>query len=334
MLFTDVLKKNPLTSCQKRLWIEWKKEPDSCAYNAIFHFSLIGNVDEANIKKSLKNMTLNHEALRTHFTEEEGVPYQVTLPKCEVKLIKFDLTNFPKRERGLKAKRILDERLMIPFDLIKTPLYRYILIKIEKNKYILGLSWHHIIIDASSVTMLLKEFSYLYNCYVQNIESTTQRRLYKLNDILLDEKNQFTQDNLQYKASYWIRKLFKAELCVPLPQNKIPKGENRKSVRIASKLNKHLTMSLLKLAGQTKTTPFVILAATLKTLLYIYTKQEDISIGYLINTRNKISNDQIGFFINNLPLRSKLSQEIRFIDLITSLSHQRNNDRLYQNIPL
>lgn len=328
------MRKYPLTSCQKRLWVEWKKEPTSCAYNTIFHFDLRGSIDENSIEKALSNITLTHDALRTYFTEKDGIPYQTIIPKPEVKLIKFDLTSSQKKGKISEVKKILNKHLMIPFDLTSPPLYRYILIKVEQDRYILGLSWHHIIVDATSVMMLFKEFSYSYNCYVQSVEPTVLKNSYTLKDVLSEEDKKFTQNNLESMSSYWISKLQNADLYIPLSQNKIPKNKNGKCIRLACKLSDNLSASLLKLAGQAKTTLFVILISALKAVLYRYTKQQDISIGYLTNTRSKISNKQIGFFVNNLVLRTKLDGEMRFIDLITSLSHQRNADRLYQSTPL
>jgi len=322
-----------LTSCQKRLWIEWKKDPTSSSYNTVFQFKLLGEIKHKILERSLNYLTQRHESLRTYFSEESDCEYQVILPELQAKVEEYDLTNYDCNTAWIKAREILKDHLMSAFNIKKAPLFRYLLIRISKDEHLFGLAWHHIIIDATSVKILLKELSDIYNQIIKYDRVDLEPVEIHVQDILYDEKERFSLDNLEEKLTYWENRLSKAEFIVNLPiQGKI---ENQsKSIRNHIILNENITKSINKFIGNNHTTLFVMLASLLKTLFYHYTRQEDITIGYASNIRSRRMREAVGFFVNNLPLRTKFSAHMTFKDLVVEIEKERNVDRMYQDTPI
>ena len=97
-------------------------------------------------------------------------------------------------------------------------------------------------------------------------------------------------------------------------------------------LRRELLEAIREVGHRGGATPFMTLLAAFQVLLYRYTGQEDVIVGSPIAGRNRAElEDLIGFFVNTLPLRSDLSGDPTFGELLervrdTSLGAYANQD--------
>src|SRR5262249_6522462 len=81
-------------------------------------------------------------------------------------------------------------------------------------------------------------------------------------------------------------------------------------------------------------TLFMMLLAAFKVLLYRYSGQEDIIVGTAIANRNSIELENlIGFFVNTLPLRTDLSGDPTFRELLARVREVALGAYAHQEMP-
>ena len=152
----------PLSFAQQRLWFLDQLEPGLVAYNIPAAVRLVGQVDTAVLSWSLNEIVRRHESLRTTFDSVAGKPVQIIAPELELLISVVDLTGFPDEMRETEAMRLAQEEAQRPFDLIRGPLIRAVLMRLRGEEHVLIVTMHHIISDGWSQGVLKKELGALY----------------------------------------------------------------------------------------------------------------------------------------------------------------------------
>jgi non-ribosomal peptide synthetase component F len=99
-------------------------------------------------------------------------------------------------------------------------------------------------------------------------------------------------------------------------------------------LPQDLSGEIKALSRRARTTLFMTLMAAFKTLLHCYTEQDDIAIGTDVANRNRIETESlIGFFVNQLVLRTDLSGNPNFQELLGRVRQVTLAAYDYQDMP-
>ena len=159
-----------LSFAQQRLWILDQLEPDTSTYNILAAMRLTGPLDASALQRSLTEIVLRHETLRTTFKIKEGQPIQVIGQPQAIYLSIVNLQDLPEIEREAKVQKLAAEEAQRPFDLANSPLLRLTLLQLSKEEHIFLLTMHHIVSDGWSIGVLFRELQTLYQAY-----STGQR---------------------------------------------------------------------------------------------------------------------------------------------------------------
>src|SRR5205085_5174948 len=114
----------PVSFPQQRLWLLDRVEPGSPAYNVARAFRLRGRIDGPALAAALGHLVRRHDALRTTFTDREGLPLQVVHDSMHVPLWQEDLQQLPEDVREQSAIERAAEEARRPFDLSHGPLVR------------------------------------------------------------------------------------------------------------------------------------------------------------------------------------------------------------------
>ncbi len=323
-----------LTEPQKRLWFEWKLNPESIAYNTTIAYKLQGDINYSTLNAAVNILNEQHASLRTFFKEIDEIPKQCILETlhCSIEYVELLSAKNDKISAYDKSIQMLYAYLNKPFALDTHPLHRYMLIKLNHNEYIFGLTWHHIIIDAPSVRMLIKELAFIYN----SLLSDQLPEQYYCNDHLIKHvtaRTKKTSCHTTQTIAYWKNKLANARLAVTFPKKSIPDNAPFSGERIHIILSKRHSQVIFNAAKHNKTTLFIYLAAALNVVLFNYTQQDDICVGYSVSDRTLETKNDIGFFVNTLILRNQLHPDMTFLELIKAINQQRKADKQHQNIP-
>src|ERR1700752_573304 len=151
-----------LSLAQQRLWFLDQLEPELVAYNVPAAVRLAGRLDVAVLNWSLNEIVRRHESLRTTFDSDGGQPVQIIAPVLELAIPVVDLTDLPDDVREQEAMRLSREEAQGPFDLLRGPLIRERLLRLQTEETVLILTLHHIVSDGWSQGVLKSELGALY----------------------------------------------------------------------------------------------------------------------------------------------------------------------------
>ena len=155
----------PLSFAQQRLWFLDQYEPNSSVYNMPRALRLSGSLNVAALEQSINEIVDRHEALRTSFSMVEGNPVQIIAPSLSLALPVVDLSDLTESERQDEAQRVAEDEAHRPFDLVRGPLLRVKLLRLEEQDHILFITLHHIVCDGWSMGVLYHELSVLYQAF-------------------------------------------------------------------------------------------------------------------------------------------------------------------------
>ena len=155
----------PLSYAQQRLWFLDQLEPGSAFYNMPVSVELLGRLDLKALRQTFSALVERHESLRTVFTMDAGEAVQQIRTEITVPLPVIDLSGLAAPERLLQSQLLAQSESVKPFNLSTGPLLRVQVLKLEDERHHLLLSLHHIVSDAWSMGVLLREVAHLYEAY-------------------------------------------------------------------------------------------------------------------------------------------------------------------------
>lgn len=305
-----------LSFSQQRLWFLYELDKEASQYNLYKALKLHGSLNINSLKISLNEVIKRHRILQTSFHEEKGQPIQIINMGLQIDIPLVDLMDLPEQQREKKALNLAKEGAARPFRLEEAPLLRGFLFKIEEYKFIFVLVVHHIIFDGWSFQVLINELTSFYENSLNEI--TIEEPCIQYSDYSLWQNQKLLKGKFNDQLDYWKKQLSGEmhPLNLPFARKRLPIASYR-GAKFIYILHNHITKSLKELALKENATLFMILLTAFKVLLYRYTKQNDIVVGSPIANRNKREiENTIGFFTNNLVLRTNISGEKSFRELI------------------
>ncbi len=303
-----------LSPMQEGMLFHYLTEPHSEQYFEQLSLRLLGEINMEIFEKAWEFVTYNNDMLRTLFRWDKlDKPIQLVLKKHDTAINSYD---FACEEISVSIKKLDNIKLLDKknkFDLEEVP-FRVTLCKIEKCKYEMIITNHHILFDGWSTGIILQEFFNAYDSlnknkaievqgkckfkefikYINNKDKTSEKRFWKgylqnfqvgsfiKNKTETISKRQIDQYDFQIKGDF-----------IKLTENFIK--------------DKNMTFAEL-------------IYSTWGLLLQKYTNSNDVVFGTTISGRNvkiKGIENTVGLFINTLPLRVKNNKDgniLKFLD--------------------
>lgn len=324
----------PLSFAQQRLWFLQQLDPQSAAYNVPRAVRLAGPLNVSALRRSLSEVVRRHEVLRTTFTTLDEQPVQIVHQAQPVALPVFDLSDLPAAEREASIQALYTKETSRPFNLADDSLLRVVLVRASDEDHVIFFTLHHIVSDGWSTGVLISELVALYDAYSHDRPSPLLELPVQYADYAVWQRQQLQGETLEEHLGYWERKL-RGALVLKLPADRPrPKVQSMRGAQYSITVPSSLTEALNELSRREGTTLFMTLLAAFKALLCRYTGQEDISIGVPIAGRNQVETEQlIGFFINTLVMRTDLSGDISFRELLGRVREVAVGAYAHQELP-
>ncbi|AFY92098.1 non-ribosomal peptide synthetase [Chamaesiphon minutus] len=324
----------PLSFAQQRLWFLDRLIPNNPFYNIPLALNLTGTIDLAALERTFNEIVRRHEALRTTMAIESGQPVQVIHPTLAIPLPVIDLTQIPAAEREIRSRQLTERAAQEPFDLSTPPLLRVKLLRLEQTRFILLLTLHHIVADGWSLGVLMQEISALYPAFASNRPSSLPELPIQYADFAYWQRQCLQGRVLATQLSYWQQQLEGISLLnLPTDRPRLS-AQTYQGARQPLQLSPHLSWALLALSQQEGVTLFITLLAAFQVWLCRYTQQEDIAIGSPIANRNRSEIEGlIGFFVNSLVLRTDLSGNPTFREVLKRVKQVALGAYTHQDLP-
>ncbi|HEY6349974.1 MAG TPA: amino acid adenylation domain-containing protein [Candidatus Angelobacter sp.] len=325
----------PLSFAQQRLWFIDRLESGSAFYNIPVAIRLTGKLDTDVLQRCNNQIIQRHEVLRTALVEVQGKPVQVVLPELAVAMIVDDLTGLRSDEAEAEVQRRANEDVKRPFTLEQPPLLRVNLFRLAPDEYVLLAVMHHAISDGWSLGILVHEITELYAAFSQDKALSLPPLDIQYADYALWQRDWFKEDVLRLQLDYWEEQLAGAPPTLDLPtDHAYPERPNYDGRKLTIALSPALTADVRRLAANEGVTLFMVLLAAWKVLLSGYAWQFDVVVGTAIAGRNRSEIEPlIGFFVNTLPLRTGLSGDPDFRELLRRVREVCLHAYEHQDLP-
>gem|GEM_PF-6822539 len=323
----------PPSFSQRRLWFLNEYYPDSPLYNVPFSMNIIGHLDIEALQKSVSCIVNRHEGLKTTFVYEHDKLLQIINQSKNIELNKIQI-----KGNATCNKETLDNLIIksasTPFNMKKGPLYRFDLFISNTSHHTLLVNMHHSITDGWSTGIFFKEMAAAYNQYHRHQTPCFAPLKLQYADYANWQQTQL-EHILDKDYAYWKNKINQEGQPLNLPydfplKNNLAYDGAWETMRVESDLSE----SLAKACTKKKCTAYMLLLTVLKIQLQRITLQNDISIGSPIaNRKHQNFSGVIGFFVNTIILRSRLSEDFTFNQCLDLIKKECIDAQAHQDVP-
>ncbi len=312
----------PISVSQRRIWILSQFPEISKAYMIPNEIPLTGDFKFDIFRKAIDAVIERHEILRTVFREDSrGEIRQWIIPSGKLDF-KISFLDFSDRDDAVQT---VDQRIeqdgLKAFDLTQGPMIRAMLFKVSSSDYRFYYIMHHIISDGWSLGVLANNVLNYYNSFCQNLTPDLSPLDIQYKDYASWQTRQLAENNFAEEKKYWMQIFSERVNGLELPNIGMrPKVKTHHGEVIEFYLSKQVTSDLKDLSRQCEGSLFITLLTLWNILFYRYTNQRDIVVGTAVAGRNHAGlEEQIGFYVNTLPLKNTIAPEQNFTTLYASV---------------
>ncbi|MEM7410828.1 MAG: amino acid adenylation domain-containing protein [Myxococcota bacterium] len=330
----------PVSFAQRRMWLLDRLEPEGRAAYAIPMAARVrGPLDVDAFSRSIDALVQRHETLRTVFaTDASGEPVQViqdARTAAPVRVASIDLRGLEGQEQQDAIAQELASRTLIPFDLAEGPLLRVALLQVGSEEHVLLAVCHHVIFDAWSRGVLLRELSLLYAALSHGAPIPLEPLEMQYADFAAWQRGWLSGERLEAERDYWRRALAGAPGLLSLPADRPrPSRPTHRGDRVLLRVPSETSQALSDLASREGATPFMVMLAAFQVLLGRLTGRDDLVVGSPIaNRRQQDLEGLLGFFSNTVVLRTDLSGRPTFRDLLGRVRRTALDAYAHQDLP-
>jgi amino acid adenylation domain-containing protein len=324
-----------LSFAQQRLWFLDQLEPDSSAYNIGSAVRLRGELDIGALERAINEIVRRHEVLRTVFIEVGGEPRQVVKAAVGMRLEVEDLSRMEEEEREKEVRERAMEEGERRLDLGRGPLVRVKLLRLGEEEHVLLMTMHHIVSDGWSAGVLVREMGALYEAYRKGEETPLEELGIQYGDYAVWQRERMRGEELERQLRYWLERMRGAPAALELPTDRPrPSVQSFRGAHETFTLAGETVKGLSALCRREGVTLFMTLLAAFQALLYRYKEQPDIVVGTDIANRNNTEVEKlIGFFVNQIVLRTDLRGDPTFIELLRRVREVCLGAYAHQDVP-
>jgi hypothetical protein len=212
---------------------------------------------------------------------------------------------------------------------------RVTLLKSAETSHTILFAMHHIVSDGWSLAIVVRELSVLYAAFCEGRPSPLDELPIQYFDFAVWQRKWLESDGLKSQLDYW-----KARLGGQFPTLDIrtdrprPEIETFRGADEILLIPRALSAALTRLSAREHATLFMTLVAAYKTLLYRSVGEDDVIVGTDLAGRNRAELEGlVGFFVNLLVLRSDLSGNPSFRDLLARVRQTAMDAFAHQDVP-
>lgn len=331
----------PLSSAQQRLWFLNELTPGSTEYNTGVALRLSGPLDVDAVRTALSELVDRHESLRTTFDTVAGRGVQLVAATGTLPLEIVDLSTTDIERWDSDLADVLSGQLDTPFDLVRGPCSRALLVRLAHDDHVFMLCQHHIVTDGTSIRILVDELAAAYGAATSGTAIASPRHAIDYADFAAWERDRLTRPDVETRLGYWKHRLTGLETLA------LPTDRPRPATRTAAgavyrgRLDGDLVTAVTVVGRAHGATPFMTLTAATAVLLAQYSGQRDIAVGTATAGRSTAELEQlVGMFVNTVVLRTEVAPERPFADFLTDVretvlaafTHEVPFDRLVDEI--
>jgi len=298
----------PVSAAQRRFWLIDRMEGGD-AYHVQVAARLHGALNVSALQQAYAALVDRHEALRTVFIEVDGEPLQRIASRGDSSAFEVvEPGNVGPDAREVELNSFIHREARRAFDLSAGPLCRARLVRLSVEQHVLLLTIHHIIIDAWSVGIVLRELRELYAARCEARREDLAPLAIQYADYAHWQRCWLQSELAKQQLGYWRSHLAGAAGELNLPTDRArPVVQSYRGDNIKIRLGAELSAAIKAMAAKHELTLFMMLYAAWAALLARLSGQTDVVIGTPVANRSQPELAAlIGLFINTLVLRAEV----------------------------
>jgi amino acid adenylation domain-containing protein len=333
----------PLSFAQQRLWFLDQLAPGGSAYSVPTAVELLGTLVVPAVSAALREIVRRHESLRTTFALVADRPVQRIdpAPAAEFPVIDLaglpviDLAGLPRPARQAEVASLEHRLADRPFDLRRGPLLHMHLLRLGADRHRLEGAVHHIVADAWSAGILVRELAVLYEAAVAGRPSPLAELPIQYADFARWQREWLSGPVLDALLVHWRGALAGAPRLLSLPTDRPrPAVQTHRGGSGSLVLSAELCARLEAVGRQRTATLFMTLLAAFTAVLARHSGQPDQMVGTTVANRNRLETEGlIGFFVNMLALRVDGASDPTASDLLKRVREVALAAYTHQDLP-
>ena len=319
---------------QQRIHVLSRLDPAGHSYHIFEVTRLSGRLDLAALEASIGTICERHEVLRSTFLERLGEPLQ-TVVTARPRLEHLDLGPCAKSRRAAAIQHQARESLRQSFDIEKEPPLRIQLLRLDEDDHALVIKLHHLITDGWSQRLFWEELAALYGASLNGTPAGVPELAVQYRHFAEWQRAWLGTRAAEEQLSYWQAQL-NGLTALPLRTDR-PRPEiwTGRGARHPLQFSRTLSRAIKSLSRAHRVTLFMTLLAAFQCLLYRYTQRDDIAVGSVIANRNQIDIERLmGMFANTIVLRTDLSGDPKFSEVLRRVRHVTLDAHRNQDLPI
>jgi len=319
---------------QQRLWFGHELEPGA-PHNALGRvYEIQGPLNADALSRAFDEVMRRHETLRTTFHLEHGTLIQRVEPYDGFPLTRADLSDRPLPQAWSEVDALLVRELHERFDPARGPVLRGSLVTLTEGWHALVLTLRFIGADRWSRALLHRELSLLYEAFCNQRASPLAPCPVRYIDFAAWQRERLSGERLERLLDYWTATLRDAPRSPRLLPDRAPAVRSRDGGTVYRRIPASVVDRLIPLCVWQRVTPFMLHLAALGVLLHRLTGDTDIVVGAPTAGRLRPETEAlIGFFGNTLVLRTDLSGDPRFVELLQRVRRTSLDGFAHQELP-
>ncbi len=332
--------KLPLSFAQQRLWFLEQLQGQRQLFTIPFALRLTGSLQPAALHQSFEALIARHEVLRTAFLADHGQPWQTILPPAPFPLPIVDLSVLDQHTRHPRLAHELDAFFALPFDLERPPLLRATLFRIDSSEHILAIALHHIVSDAWSATLAIRELTQCYRTFALGEPLALDALPIQYADFAIWQRQHVQGQEAERQLAYWKKVLDSRDGETPsyvlqLPTDRPrPAAQSYRAGSVLQWLSPELSARLHDFAGTHRLSAFTVVFAGFAALLHRLTGQAALFIGTPVSNRQRAETEGLlGILLNNLVIRTDFAERPSFTALARCIADALFEAQQHQDLP-
>ncbi|WP_448649233.1 amino acid adenylation domain-containing protein [Pseudomonas corrugata] len=329
----------PLSFSQQRLWFIEQLTPGTTLFNIPFALHLKGELNVEALHASLNDLLARHEILRTGIHGTDGLPCQRISESLDIVLPFEDLSGLTATAREGAQFIALQDTFEQPFDLTCPPLLRVRLLRLAPGEHVLGIALHHLVSDAWSATIALRELALGYEARCNGAAAELPALPVQYADFALWQREHLQGAELKRQLDYWTSTLDRRDsdgsplLALPTDHPR-PSMQSYRAGIVQRELSADLSGRVQAFASRLGTTPFTVLFAGFAVLMHRLSGDTTVLVGTPVTHREQPGTEGLlGILLNNLAIRTDFVPQADFTALVQQVAERLRSGLQHQDLP-
>ncbi|BCL77705.1 hypothetical protein ccbrp13_01700 [Ktedonobacteria bacterium brp13] len=326
----------PLSPMQQGMLFHSLYDPALDVYFCQGSWNLLGPLQRTAFEAAWQQVVACHPILRTAFAWIHlDQPMQLVSQEARVPFTYLDWRELPVEEQEARVAAFMEEDQKRGFELSVAPLMRLTLIQLKPDSYRFIWSFHHLLLDGWSISLLLRDVLISYQSALhQQITHLERGRSYK------DYINWLARQDLAAAEIFWRQELQGFPVATPLGVECLVPAKSKAQEPYGEcqwQMPANLLTQLHKMAQFCKVTLNTVLQGAWALLLSRYSGETDVVFGTVVSGRPETLagvENMVGLFINTLPTRVQVPENAQIAFWLQQMQDHQSEARQYAYTPL